>query len=272
MFNRQIFRQATLDKISNPEELNELLRVNPVGRWIMLTALLTIVTGLIVWSFLGSITRQVSGFGVYKTGPEPHRVLAPFDGQVDSVFVRTGDKVAANQKLAVFTAIELQNKVYKYAPFDGEISAFAVKVGDYTETGELIAEIIQWDENVPSLSEIIFYVEEKEVISIKKGMEITVHTVKGGLPPGFLHGTVTFVSPWPAPLRRLDGLTGKGRPGNYHEVRAALLVNGQKLNQDDKQLLRSVNGLQCSVDVLVSKEKPASRFFQNSAKTTPGKR
>jgi len=50
-----IFRQKSIDRISNPEQLNDYIRVTPPGVWLVLAALLILLAGMLCWSILGTV-------------------------------------------------------------------------------------------------------------------------------------------------------------------------------------------------------------------------
>lgn len=51
----ELFRKQSLDKIKNPEELNDYLKVTKPGVWILLVSLILLLAGALVWSIFGSI-------------------------------------------------------------------------------------------------------------------------------------------------------------------------------------------------------------------------
>ena len=55
-------------RLRTPDDLKELIRVTTPGVWIALTATLTLLAGLLVWSFLGTVTDTVDATAVTVDG------------------------------------------------------------------------------------------------------------------------------------------------------------------------------------------------------------
>lgn len=54
--DNKIFRQKNIDKISSPEKMDDYIRVTTPGMWIMLSALIILLVGALVWGIFGSVT------------------------------------------------------------------------------------------------------------------------------------------------------------------------------------------------------------------------
>ncbi len=52
---QRLFRESTVKRISSPDQLNDYVRVTNPGVWLLLTALLLLLAGALVWGFLGEI-------------------------------------------------------------------------------------------------------------------------------------------------------------------------------------------------------------------------
>lgn len=57
---RNIFRKASLDRISNPEQLNDYIRVTNPGVWMIMCAVILLLTGICVWSIFGRLDSTLS--------------------------------------------------------------------------------------------------------------------------------------------------------------------------------------------------------------------
>lgn len=54
-----IFRRKSIDKVSSPEQLNDYIRVSNPSVWIILTAIILILAGVLVWGIFGRLDTQV---------------------------------------------------------------------------------------------------------------------------------------------------------------------------------------------------------------------
>ncbi len=55
-----IFRQKSLDRVSDPDKLNDYIRVTTPGVWLVLTAILILLLGMLAWSILGTVEVEDS--------------------------------------------------------------------------------------------------------------------------------------------------------------------------------------------------------------------
>lgn len=103
----RIFRQAALDKLSSPEQLDQLMQVtNPKG-WLALLAALLLVGTSVVWSVLGRVATRVSGRGILVRPGGVLVVSSHGAGTVSRLLVQPGDSVAEGQVIAEIHQPEL---------------------------------------------------------------------------------------------------------------------------------------------------------------------
>ncbi len=53
--DQRIFRRKTIDRISSPERLNDYLRVTNPGVWVLLAAVILLLSGIFAWSIMGTL-------------------------------------------------------------------------------------------------------------------------------------------------------------------------------------------------------------------------
>jgi len=103
-----LFRQAALDKLSSPEQLDLLLEVTSPKGWIALIGLGALIACGIVWSIVGSLPSRVQGSGILlkKGGLTSVNVLAA--GQLTEIKVIASSEVQKGQVLARLALPELR--------------------------------------------------------------------------------------------------------------------------------------------------------------------
>jgi HlyD family secretion protein len=95
-----VFRKVSLERLSSPEQLDQLMQVTTSKGWIALTALAGLLVVAVIWGFTGRIPTRVQGMGVLiKTGGV-FEVVALTAGQVVDIAVRPGDLVQEGQVVA----------------------------------------------------------------------------------------------------------------------------------------------------------------------------
>ena len=123
----KLFRQASIERISSPEELNDYVRVANPGVWMILIAVVILLAGFCVWGFMGQLETSVQG------------VLITEDG-VTSCYVSENDisKVESGMTI-VCDGSEYTVKDKTGTSFDAkdELSEYAMHVGGFSD-GEWI--------------------------------------------------------------------------------------------------------------------------------------
>lgn len=97
---KNIFRKVSLERLSSPEQLDQLMQVTKPRGWVALMAFGGLIVLTIIWSITGTIPAKVGGRGILiKTGGVIE-LVSPSSGRVIDVAVRAGDKVEAGQVVA----------------------------------------------------------------------------------------------------------------------------------------------------------------------------
>ena len=95
-----IFRQKALDRLSSPEQLDQVIEVTAYRWWIALIALLSISVTALAWAYRGTIATTVGGTGLIVRQGRVLSVPVRSSGIVLSLDVRTGDHVSTGQAVA----------------------------------------------------------------------------------------------------------------------------------------------------------------------------
>ena len=65
---RKIYREKSLERISSPEQLNDYLKVTKPAVWLVLTAVVVLLVGMIIWSCFTYIGSYAKGTGEVSNG------------------------------------------------------------------------------------------------------------------------------------------------------------------------------------------------------------
>lgn len=95
-----LFRKVALERLSTPEQLDQLMEVTSPRTWLALSGLAVIVITALIWSVFGDIPRKVQGNGIFLTTGGTVLVVAPAGGQLVGFTLRPGDSVTAGALLA----------------------------------------------------------------------------------------------------------------------------------------------------------------------------
>lgn len=66
--NNNLFRQKSLDKISSPEQLDDYIRVVNPNIWIVLSGIIVLLVGILIWSVFGRLDSRISAVGSCEDG------------------------------------------------------------------------------------------------------------------------------------------------------------------------------------------------------------
>src|SRR3954452_5046237 len=98
--DQHIFRKVALDRLSSPEQLDQLLPVTDRRGWLALVAFLVIIVTAVGWSLRGTIPQNVAGTGILVTSGGVLEVVPAAGGRITEVVVHVGDLVTRGQLVA----------------------------------------------------------------------------------------------------------------------------------------------------------------------------
>ncbi len=108
---KQLFRQESLERLSSPERLDQLMRVIGPKSWIPLGTLGSIVIVAAIWSIFGRIPVYIDGVGVMVYPSTVIPIQSKNSGQLIDVKVKEGDIVKKGDILATVDTVELREQL-----------------------------------------------------------------------------------------------------------------------------------------------------------------
>ncbi len=191
---KQVFRQAALDRLSAPEELDKMVQVTDRRGWIALIALISLVVAAIVWSIFGSLPVMMKANGVLFREDGVEEIFAPQNGQISDLKVKTGDSVKAGQIVAVFKSGQ-GSSVDITAPTAGTVLDTPVRKDSAVESGTTLLKIELTSKPLKGM--ILLPLVEGKRLQQGAKVQITPSNVRSQ-EHGYLMGKVVAVSPYPA--------------------------------------------------------------------------
>jgi len=108
---RQIFRQAALDRLSSPDQLDRLVAVSDPLGWLALTALIALLAVVVGWGIFGKIPEQVEGKGILvSAGGRVLDAMSPSAGTISKLTVAQNSYVEKGQEIALIEQTALQQE------------------------------------------------------------------------------------------------------------------------------------------------------------------
>ncbi|MGD1901790.1 MAG: NHLP bacteriocin system secretion protein [Geitlerinemataceae cyanobacterium] len=111
MFNRGIFRKEALERLSSPEQLDQLMYATGSMSWLFLLSLGALVASGAIWSVVARIPVTVEGRGIFIQPSQVVPVQSPIAGQLQNWEVDRGTCVEAGDILATLDPVELRNQL-----------------------------------------------------------------------------------------------------------------------------------------------------------------
>ena len=118
-----VFRKVSLDRLSSPEQLDQLMQVTDARGWIMLSAFGIVLTTAVLWGLLGSVAHDVPCSGMLVKSGGVLEVSALSNGRITDLAVRVGDMVTEGQVVARMSQPELADKLLEARAVVTELKA-----------------------------------------------------------------------------------------------------------------------------------------------------
>ena len=116
VFNRDnkkegIFRQESLERLSSPERLDQLMQVLAPKDWLALTVFGSLTILGLAWSLVGRIPITVQGRGIFLQPRQVVDLQSSIAGQLKFLNVTNGQCVKKNEVLATIEPLALQQQL-----------------------------------------------------------------------------------------------------------------------------------------------------------------
>jgi HlyD family secretion protein len=108
--NSPPFRRVSLERLSSPEQLDQLLCVTDPRDWLGLVAIFILLVTAVIWGYEGTVVSTAAGQGVIVRSGGVLNLVSHGAGTVLSVNVHVGDRVGTNQVVATIAQPALVEK------------------------------------------------------------------------------------------------------------------------------------------------------------------
>jgi HlyD family secretion protein len=106
-----LFREKSLERLSSPERLDQLMEVVNSKSWLPLLSLTSLVAAAGLWSIYGRIPITIEGRGVLVYPSNVVPLQSKNSGQLSDLTVEVGDRVKKGQILGTINQTELQKQL-----------------------------------------------------------------------------------------------------------------------------------------------------------------
>jgi HlyD family secretion protein len=109
--NERIFRAAAIERLSSPEQLDQLVRITRPFDWAAAFAIGLALTAVVVWSVVGRIATQTPGDGILIIGGgQVVDAVSAAAGRLESINVAVNDRVSRGQVIARISQTDSEHR------------------------------------------------------------------------------------------------------------------------------------------------------------------
>ena len=274
-----LYRKSSIEKLSNPEQLDKTIKVTSPLSWLALLGVTIIIVSTIIWSFTGTLATTTTLDGIIVSSQNTGTVFSEEFAMVEKVSKKVGDKVRSGD---VIYEIKTTEGKYKQVCIeeDGIITAMLVEFGSSVYIGE---ETVRYTP-VSQKQLVVCYVPALTAERLKEGMKVSVYPSSvDSQKYGNMEAEIKKIGEYTVSTSNMWYVLGTD-----NLVADQFLANGPvvavicEMKMDDntksgyywtnvngKDITVS-NGTCVSAKVVVNEEKPISKLFGNIKDTLEG--
>lgn len=265
---KPVFRQVALERLSSPEQLDQLMQVTSPKGWLALLAVGGLVAAALLWSIFGTIPAQMAGQGILLRTGGVANIFVASDGQIKKIHVHVGDVVRAGQVVARLAPTDATENSRVISPYSGRVIEIQAGEGSVVSEGTPLLSLEPNQSN--AAADAVVYVPAAEGKKIKPGMEVQISpsTVKRE-EFGFILGRVTAVGEFPASRQGMLRVLGSEELVDKFaaidtpiEVQVELLPDATSASgyqwSSKAPDITIANGTLCSAQIVVERRRPLS--------------
>jgi uncharacterized Zn ribbon protein len=298
MFDKKIFRDKALERLSSPEEFDTPLRILNIKAWLLLLLMLAIMASVFLWAGFSNINQEIDCKGIISKEENLTDVLAIKTGFIEKIMVNTADSVikgdllfhlySAGDKEKItelqnsFTAAGLLNtfqipeeiitRSEFRSPVNGSVFEIAVSNGSFVKIGDrlLIIENLKAKGKAEEL-EVIGFIPGSAVSAIEEDLPVMISPANVDVKDyGYLIGRVKRIAAYPVSEERVEMLTRRN-PGLQPEVNEKIFEvtvvperngRGFKWSSNKNPDIRLTNGTLCELKI-ISRSKDLFSFISS---------
>ena len=164
-----MFRQESLEKLSSPERLDQLMQVVNSKSWISLAALGLLGVTAMVWSIFVRIPVTVEGAGVMINPSKVLPIQTKSSGQLIDLKVKNGDLVEKGEVIATVDTSDIEKQLVRSEAKLAQLQSQNVKTSSI-QTQRQEREFLAIEEQRQSLEQKLEIIEDLTPTLKEKGL------------------------------------------------------------------------------------------------------
>lgn len=165
-----LYRKSSLERISNPEQLDKVLKITSPMSWLALIAITLIIVVTIVWSIVGTIPETITTKGIVSSLVGSNSIYTQDAGKVVSLRVRAGDEVHLGDPVMTYRNSS-NEMVVVYSDQVGIVSDLVVKKDDEFTPGK---DVVRVTPMASSSQMVVCYVPLAQAKKLERGMQVNI--------------------------------------------------------------------------------------------------
>ncbi len=272
---RQIFRQESLDRLSSPEQLDQLMQVTSPRAWVALAAVGLLLLAALAWAVFGTIPTAVDTQGVLLRRGGVKTLTAPCAGTIGKVAVLSGDGVDKGQDLLTMTPDNAGGAETTVAsPFAARVLQRAIREGEKVKEGDTLMVLEPLDEPLQAR----LFVPVADGYQVQPGMDVHVWPAQVNKSEyGYLIGKVRAAAKFPITQSEMarvvqneDLARQLSGSGPCLQVFVELTpdpqtVSGCRWSSSRGATVPLYSGTPCEAGIIVSEQRPIQLVFPGVA-------
>lgn len=165
-----LYRKSSLERMSNPEQLDKVLKVTSPMSWLALIGITLIIVVTIIWSIVGTIPETVTSPGIISSVVGSNSVYTEDAGSVVSLRVRQGEELHLGDPVMTYRNSSNEIEVV-YSDQVGIVSSLVVKKDDKFTPGKDIVRVTPVSQ-APQM--VVCYVPLAKAKKLERGMQVNI--------------------------------------------------------------------------------------------------
>lgn len=166
-----LYRKSSLDKLSNPEQLDRMIKISSPLSWLALLGVFLLISATVAWSFLGTLPTIENVTGIIVEPTNTYAVYSDNMGTVKKFYKKIGDEVFLGDKIAEVKT-ENDEIITVTSKNSGILSALSVSEGGTVFSGTELARITP---RQAGKQVVVCYVPLVNAQKFEKGMKVLVY-------------------------------------------------------------------------------------------------
>lgn len=166
-----LYRKASLERISSPEQLDKTLKITSPMSWLALLGVTIIIVITIIWSVVGTIPETITTNGIIVSPVSTNSIYAEESGIVTAVYVKAGEELHLGDSIMAIQTNRGETITIKSDQV-GVVSEIIVSVGASVNQN---TEVVHISPTVSGKQVVVCYVPLSNVKKIDRGMHVYVY-------------------------------------------------------------------------------------------------